>query len=89
MKANEFVKKHGLDEVKKILQCAPDFALSILDDGDETDLCDLKRLIDSHEIVDQYGGLVVIKECVDKTIFPLSDRIARMKQAISDVEACQ
>ncbi|KXZ65594.1 hypothetical protein [Acinetobacter venetianus] len=50
-------------------------------------LNDLKRLVESITIVEDHGGLETIKKCVEKTIFPLSDRIIRMKQAIADYEA--
>lgn len=47
----------------------------------------LKRLVESIDLVNDHGGLETIKKCVEKTIFPLSDRIIRMKQAIADYES--
>lgn len=62
MKANEFIKKYGLDEARKFLE-VPSYSidqLMMLRSG--LDTRELERLIDSHELVDKCGGLIPCKK---------------------------
>lgn len=56
------------------------------DEPDESDvlISDLKRLVESHELVESYGGLENAKHEVSKR--PSQTVV---KQAIADVESCQ
>ena len=87
MKANEFVKKFGLDYAVELLndnawslkQC---MAVSLLgDSGDE-----LKRLVESHELVESFGGLDLARKVAHKNCFEFN---APLLKAIADVESCQ
>lgn len=98
MKANEFIKRNGWEKAKKLLSITSKMNMrglvfASLEDGDNLDfeVDELKRLIESHELVELYGG-------VDKSHeFALSvwrsnkndPFIENMKQAIADVESCQ
>ena len=82
MKANEFVKKFGWDAAKhkadelKIIESMGD-KLSFEDEN-------LKRLVESHDLVEKHGGL---KEAYLKIGF-YSVNAEEIKQAIADVESC-
>ena len=72
MKANEFFKKVGIDAVISYLAAFED---------DLTN--DLKRLVESHELVENWGGLDDAKFALQLVRYP-----ERLKQAIADVESC-
>ena len=76
MKANEFFKKVGIDAVKSYLAAYED---------DLTN--DLKRLVESHELVGSYGGLSQSRKWIERTVFKLSDSMIALKKAIADVES--
>lgn len=54
MKANEFIKKYGVDEARKYLKQFDGLDHVYMGDGFYID--DLKRLIESHELVEKCGG---------------------------------
>lgn len=89
MKANEFLKKHGLDEVK-ILLTSPSHGFFFKEDFykhygfDIYD--DLKRLVESWDLVELCGGLEVAKN-LDPTL--LTGWVESINKAILDVESCQ
>ena len=109
MKANEFVKKFGWDEVKRIVSTYTN-ATHVIDDArlfindvqykkhcgwfaDSLDSMvtfnDLKRLVESHELVQSYGGVDIAKNCeytedLDRVIYNVE-----LAKAILDVESCQ
>lgn len=65
MKANEFIKKYGIDRAKKLLSITNKMNMSglvfaSLKDGESLDfeVDELKRLIESHELVEKCGGLI-------------------------------
>ena len=122
MKANQFVKKFGLDTAKDILKNKRSWidkksgrkltdnsfvlksktyehAIGTLYMGnfsdydensyrvDEVNLLLLKRLVESHEIVKDYYGLVKAKEYAESSYTAPEVRKA-LKQAIADVESC-
>ena len=57
--------------------------------GNVVDLANLRRLVVAHEVVGILGGLEECKELIKRTVFPLSDRIIKLKYSVSDVESCQ
>lgn len=96
MKANEFIKKYGLDEAIKYLKQCDGLDHVYMGDGFYID--DLKRLIESHDLLDEIDGVdgaqdrIYICEIDDCTSFSLGGyvyEISRVKQAIADVESCQ
>jgi hypothetical protein len=94
MKANEFIKKFGWNAARTcILNCAcPDDRL-LMRHGDlisDQDFDDLKRLVESYELVERFGGLEKAKE-MKIGEFPLGwvMNTSRLEQAIADVESCQ
>ena len=78
MKANEFFRSMGLDAVK-----------GFIENGNirqpETEL-ELKRLVESHELVESHGGLYQARKVAHKNCFEYP---MRLLQAIADVESCQ
>lgn len=88
MKANEFVRKFGFKSAKywidhfNNVNTLPDEFINI------EFLNNLKRLIESHEFVERNDGIESAKMMIERTKFPLSDRIIRLKRAIADVESC-
>lgn len=80
MKANEFVKKFGLDLAKREY-IVEHYGFDILDD--------LKRLVESHELVEAYGGLDKAKlRCYPAKHLTMQSYYA-LRNAIADVESCQ
>jgi len=102
MKANEFVKKHGIPLAEMIINDSPSWAKSYFLGVEEYEGSDfsqsyedcislncLKRLVESHELVESYGGLSKARNHVERTVFKLSCQIIALKKAIADVESCQ
>lgn len=82
MKANEFVKKFGWEVAATDLRNHEKYGTrSILYIYE-----DLKRLVESWELVDSYGGLDELKEFLSTLSMEPNDYL---KQAIADVESCQ
>lgn len=81
MKANEFVKKFGIFGAKEYLAGATFFDKHLMV---FTDTNELKLLIESHELVDNLGGLEEAKNYLSLS----NVRLDRLKQAISNVESC-
>ena len=79
MKANEFVKKFGLEYAKHILN--EDSVILV-----DLDYTQLKRIIDSYELVGRYGTADEAKEYLPMLRM---DSYDELKQAIADVESCQ
>ena len=105
MKANEFVKKFGLKLAQRDI-AALDSGFIKHDDFSEhygfDILDDLKRLVESHELVSNFGGLKRAKRILKKayTSFntmisvvwndkPFQCNIQKLENAIADVESCQ
>lgn len=95
MKANEFIKKHGLDYAKERLDYCKNARLVGME-------IDLKRLVESHDLVEKHGGLIsarkymkFLQSSVDIGLYHGLDdvdyktEIPLIEQAISDVESCQ
>lgn len=94
MKANEFVKKFGINDAKCcILNCASPEDRWLMRHGNlisDQDFDDLKRLVESHEIVEFHGGLdAAKKELQRQSILRWIDpKTERLRVAITDVESC-
>ena len=88
MKANEFVKNCGIDSAKSLLKMGSGYC-DIM--GYEFHTDELKRLVESWELVESYGGLFEAKIYADSEYRSLSvpQITKRLKQAILDVESCQ
>ena len=88
MKANEFVRKFGLDAAKhkadelKIIESMGD-KLSFEDEN-------LKRLVESHDLVESYGSLSNAKTELKKLSILrwIDPKTERLREAIADVESC-
>ena len=98
MKANEFVKKHGLNKAKVLLSTQGKTIANLKSEytaeqlkeyqgyivsDDLMSLVELKRLVESHELVENWGGLDDAKFALQLVRYP-----ERLKQAIADVESC-
>ena len=84
MKANEFVKENGIEKCKRILD-------DLTDQGHNGDFYkDLKRLVESHEFINERGGLEHVKNLIATKLHWFDvDAIIKTNQAIADVESCQ
>ena len=85
MKANEFVKNCGIDSAKSLLKMGSGYC-DIM--GYEFHTDDLKRLVESHELVMDYYGLTRAKEHAESN-YTAPELKAALKQAIADIEACK
>lgn len=78
MKANEFFKKVGIEAVKSYIVAYEDHL---------TD--ELKRLVESHELVEKWQGLEASKIKVNLLrYFGFHTQADQLQQAIADVESC-
>lgn len=104
VKANEFVKKFGWGEVIKFVGWyGGDTSFKFLKVKEQTisvhsgdqpydfHIDDLKRLVESHELVESCGGLESAKkELQRQSIFRwINPETERLREAIADVESCQ
>ena len=81
MRANELVKENGIEKCKRILD-------DLTDQGHNGDFYkDLKRLVESHELVKDYYGLTRAKEHAESN-YTAPELKDALKQAIADVESC-
>lgn len=104
MKANEFVKEYGIDIARECLEdrlktweaCylkLSNFELVkyIPSPLDFIDVDDLKRLVESHELVEKLGGLESAKKELQRQSILrwINPETERLRVAIADVESCQ
>lgn len=87
MRANEFVKKFEWEYAKERMEYCKGARLVGME-------IDLKRLVESHELVGRFGGLEMAKgvAAIDDNESYLGERFGpcdELKQAIADVESCQ
>ena len=78
MKANEFFKAMGINAVRQFLENDNIRTKEMHDD--------LKRLVESHELVGRYSTADEAKEYLPMLRM---DSYDELKQAIADVESCQ
>ena len=94
MKAIEFVKKFGWDEVISGLSKTQDSVVVMWLGSQSNDYAlvkDLKRLVESHELVEKYKRGRGIRFRVRWGMYRYGDTQEfndRLKQAIADVESC-
>ena len=84
MKANEFVKKFGWEYAKERMEYCKGARLVGME-------IELKRLVESHDLVERYGGIKKAKSDTSlPTCFGDNDffREVTLKKAIADVEGC-
>ena len=81
MKENEFIRVFGLDIARMAIgECMPECNL---------DTVELKRLVESHEYIESYGGLSESKRTLEMRHGVINlDGWDKLKQAIADVESC-
>ena len=79
MKANEFFKAMGLKAVKQFLE---NDNIRTKEMSDE-----LKRLVESHDLVESFGGVEMANRYLDENLECEDSKTLR--QAIADVESCQ
>lgn len=87
MKANEFIKKFGWDVSTKLSREMKGITESVADGvagWGQSEWDKLKRIVESHELVESWGGLDDAKFALQLVRYP-----ERLKQAIADVESCQ
>ena len=84
MKANEFVKENGIEKCKRILD-------DLTEQGHAGGFYEeLKRLVESHEFINECGGLEHVKNLIATKLHWFDvDAIIKTNQAIADVESCQ
>mgnify|MGYP003607994886 CR=1 FL=1 len=87
MKANEFVKKFGWDRAKREVALIGTIAMMC---GDNDFNNDLKRLVESHAMIEKDFEFVEIAKYEYMVSGCYSEPYwIRIKQAIADVESCQ
>ena len=86
MRANEFVKRFGLERAKQFVN-ADHTAHALVFANTGVSFIDLKRLVGSHELVMDYYGLTKAKEHAESEYTAPELKVA-LKQAIADVESC-
>lgn len=86
MKANEFVKKYGIAEAKALVK-AQSWTMRQMALSTTVDTKELTKLVESHELVKEHGGLGEAKLFISDYSNDASE-IYDLKQAITDVESC-
>ena len=86
MKANEFIKKFGWDRAKREVALIGTIAMMC---GDNDFNNDLKRLVESHELIRKDFESVEMAEYEYMISASYNESYwVRVKQAIADVESC-
>ena len=85
MKANEFIKKYGIAEAKALVG-APSWTMRQIALSTIVDTKELTNLVESHELVESYGGISFARKEAHKNCFEFN---APLLKAIYDVESCQ
>ena len=90
MKANELIKKFGLEESKALVN-AQSWTMRQIALSTTVDTKELTRLVESHELVESFGGLEAANTIVGCAEVGgiATINISRLQQAIADVESCQ
>lgn len=86
MKANQFVKAYGLKRIRHLLTMSSNAIVYCLD-GEHVHVDDLKRLVESHELIEQYNGLFEAKELI-RVSPKMTSELRELAAAIADVESC-
>ena len=102
MNAIQFIKEHGVEKAREVVECAPDLAeyYSAIDgeyyriEINAVNLKQLKRLVESVDMVREYGGISMAKRqcacftnaCTSVGVKP-SPGLSALQQAIADYKA--
>lgn len=101
MKAHKFVAEHGIEEAKRVLEGAPDWAVfwisrdqyhgHIISFPNMTGhysikLSELKQVVESVELIKKLGGLIAAKSALTVLEFETGAYPEKIKQAIADYE---
>ena len=97
MNAYQFIKENGVEKARKVVEGAPELAeyYSTIDgeyyriEINAVNLKQLKRLVESVDLVGEYGGIINAKHDVKYLDLDWdydTPRVTRLKQAISDYE---
>ena len=101
MKAIDFIKEHGIDKARKVIDSAPEWAMSInFNNGmyysrmehkkGDTFLYDINRLVESVDLIKSCGGIINAKYDVKHLDLDWdydTPRVTRLRQAIADYES--
>ena len=100
MNAIQFIKEHGVDKAREVVKGAPEHWTTYTTGGglgggyircsgsvgqDEVPISDLKRLVDSMDLVESFNGVEMAKRYLEENV-ECSDS-ERLKQAIADYES--
>lgn len=93
MKANEFVKKFGLDLARRDVAALESGFIKKEDFSEHYGfeiLDDLKRLVESHDLVEKHGSLSDAKTELKKLSILrwIDPKTECLREAIADVESC-
>ena len=82
VEANEFLRDNGIVKCSRIVD-------DLIEQGVDSDFTkDLKRLVESHELIEQYNGLFEAKELI-RVSPKLTSELRGLAAAIADVESCK
>lgn len=82
MKAKEFLRDNGIVKCSRIVE-------DLIEQGVDSDFTkDLKRLVKSHELIEQYNGLFEAKELI-RVSPKLTSELRGLTAVIADVESCK
>ena len=95
MSATDFIKQHGVDKAREIVEGAPELAeyYSTIDgeyyriEINAVNLKQLKRLVESVDLVESFNGVEMAKRYLEENM-ECSDS-ERLKQAIADYESIE
>lgn len=113
MKATEFIKQHGIEKARECIEAANDYGgfwvnaktlelSNLIPSYDAVSIPSIQRLVESHELVGNFGGLKRAKRILKKSYTqfntmvsvvwndkPFQCTVQQLEQAVSDVEACK
>ena len=82
LKAVEFLRDNGIVKCSRLVE-------DLSEQGVDSDFTkDLKRLVESHELIEQYNGLFEAKELI-RVSPKLTSELRGLAAAIADVESCK
>lgn len=85
MEAVEFIKKYGIDEAKKVLVYCEEQGIGLCVGSKTVSISELKRFVESYDLVEFYGGIECSKSLSYGNIIP-NKVIDEIKQAVEDME---
>ena len=107
MNAIQFIQQNGVEKAREVLSGAPDWAIFWITQGEyhismlsfpnmvghhSFLISDLKRLVESVDLVKSYGGIINAKHDVKYLDLDWdydTPRVTRLKQAITDYESIE